>query len=453
MMLKPIETTVEDLAKPQPFLVLSEGLVVTFLLPVLGFWRNPHDPFFLQSSFPWLLLAPLTLSLRYGFAQGLGSATVLCLMMYGFLRAGLLGSEHYPGSISLGLLLVAMLAGEFCDMWHRRLHRLSALNFYQRTLVEKFTRSYHMLSLSHAQLERRVQANTRSLRETMTYLRTRALLIHSDAPDHRELYHLIMEVLSSFGSLQVAAFYRVDEYDIFIPEIVAKLGNPKPVPISDPMLLHALTSKQLTCIRPEEAPAPAADNKSGPIQTAHALLAVLPFVDVQGRLWGVVTVQAMPFEALSVEHLHLLAVLGGQMGDLLALGSGGGLHQFHVSLLRSHSDARAHNLAAMLVGFVVDPARAPPTLWSTLLDQHRDLDQQWLLLNCHGHRVLLMVMPLTDAEGARGFLQRLDQWCKTQHGTSLIDAGVRVHQVALDGVGLAQSKLRALRRTCEINGD
>ncbi len=166
-------------------------------------------------------------------------------MMYGFLRAGLWG-EHYPGSISLGLLLVAMLAGEFCDMWHRRLHRLSALNFYpQRTLVEKFTRSYHMLSLSHAQLERRVQANTRSLRETMTYLRTRALLIHSDQPDHRELYHLIMEVLSSFGSLQVAAFYRVDEYDIFIPEIVLSTGsNPKPVPIIDPMLLHALRSEQ-----------------------------------------------------------------------------------------------------------------------------------------------------------------------------------------------------------------
>ena len=102
---------------------------------------------------------------------------------------------------------------------------------------------------------------------------------------------------------------------------------------------------------------------------------------------------------------------------------------------------------------MVDPARAPPTLWSTLLDQHRDLDQQWLLLNRHGHRVLLMVMPLTDAEGAKGFLQRLDQWCKIQHGTSLIDAGVRVHQVALDGVGLAQSKLRALRKTCEINGD
>ncbi len=86
------------------------------------------------------------------------------------------------------------------------------------------------------------------------------------------------------------------------------------------------------------------------------MLAVLPFVDVQGRVWGVVTVQAMPFEALSVEHLHLLAVLGGQMGDLLALGSKEGLHRFRVSLLRSRGDARAHNLAAMLVGFVVDPA-------------------------------------------------------------------------------------------------
>lgn len=449
-MLKPLETTVEELANPQPLAVFAEVLIVTLLLPAMGLWRHPQDPLFLQASFPWLLLAPLLLSLRYGFAQGLGSATALCLLMYAFLRTGRLGSEHYPGSISLGLLLVAMLAGEFCDMWHRRLHRLSALNYYQRTLVEKFTRSYQLLALSHAQLERRVQANTRSLRETMTYLRTRALLIHSDAPDHRELHHLMMEVLSSFGSLQVAAFYRVDEYNIFVPEILSKLGNPKPVPISDPMLLHALETKQLTCIRPEEAPV---RDPSGVVQTSKTLLAVLPFVDVQDRVWGVVAVQAMPFEALSIEHLNLLAVLGGQMGDLLALGSGGGMHQFHTSLLRSHHDAQAHQLAAMLMGFVVDPALAPPTLWSTLLQQHRDLDQQWLVHNRRRQQVLLTVLPLTDVEGARGFLQRLEQWCKTHHGVSLSDAGVRTHRVTLDGIGSARNKLRAIRRMCEIDGD
>ena len=73
-MLKPLETTIENLANPQPLAVFAEVLIVTLLLPALGLWRHPHDPFFLQANFPWLLLAPLLLSLRYGFAQGLGSA-------------------------------------------------------------------------------------------------------------------------------------------------------------------------------------------------------------------------------------------------------------------------------------------------------------------------------------------------------------------------------------------
>jgi hypothetical protein len=160
----------------------------------------------------------------------------------------------------------------------------------------------------------------------------------------------------------------------------------------------------------------------------------------------------MPFEALSRGHLNLLAVLGGQMGDLLALGMGGGMYQFHTSLLRSHSDARRHQLAAMLLSLVVDTTQAPPLLWSTLLEQHRGLDQQWLTHNRDGHRVLLMVMPLTDSDGARGYLQRLNVWCEQTHGMSLTAAGVRVHQVALDGIGLARDRLQALREKCGIDG-
>jgi len=446
-MLKPIETTVDVLASPRPLWVFAEVLILTLLLPALGLWRHPHDPFFLHASFPWLLLAPLLLSLRYGFAQGLGSATVLCLLMWVLLRTGRLGIAHYPASLSLGLLLCVMLAGEFCDMWHRRLHRLNALNHYQRTQVERFTRSYHILRLSHAQLERRVQANTRSLRETMMYLRTRALQIRSDAPDHRELHHLMMEVLSSFCLLQVAALYRIDEYGIFIPEVVAKLGTPKDVPVSDPMLVKALDTKKLICVRPEQAPA--VSSADAP-PTSKTLLAVLPLVDVQGRLWGVVTVQAIPFDALSSEQLNLLAVLGGQMGDLLALGAGGGLHQFFTCLQRCHSDAESHKLPAMLLGIVVDPGLAPPSLWNSILEQQRHLDQQWLTQNQHGHHVLLSVLPLTDPEGVRGFLQRLDEWCRTNHCISLRDAGVSVHQQTLDGIGSARDKLQALRRSCEI---
>lgn len=453
-MWKPLQTTVEDLPAPPPFLMFLEVAIVTLLLPVLGMWRHAGDPFFLSAGFPWLMLGPLLLALRYGFAQGLGSAIVLCLLMYGFYRSGRLGVQQYPGSLALGLLLTGMLAGEFCDMWRRRLERLSELNRYRQDLVQKFTRSYQLLSMSHAQLERRVLANTRSLRETMTFLRDRALAVKPDPDSAKELHHLMMEVLSSFGWLQVAALYLVDDHGILVPQIVAKLGNPKPVPIDDPMLLQALATKRLTCIRPESTPPPpSANDESGPTPSRDLLLAVLPLTDIHGRLWGVVTIQAMPFEAFSRDHLNLLAVIGGHMGDLLAQGAGGGSQQFKNALHRGQLDARDHRLAAMLLGVRVDESVAPPNLLQGFLELRRGLDQQWLTRDRSGQPVLLLAMPLTDSEGARGFVQRLETFCQSTHGKPLAEAGVRTYQVALDGVGAAEDKLKALKEACEIHGD
>lgn len=447
-MLKHLQSPVEDLPSPRPLLVLLEVGAVTLLLPALGLWQHPHDPFFLHAGFPWLVLAPLIISLRYGFAHGLGSAVALCLLLYGLARRGHPAVPSFPGGLALGLFLVAMVAGEFCDMWHRRLHRLSELSQYHQVLMQKFSRSYHLLAMSHDRLERRVLANTRSLRETMTYLRERALSVSPASPGSEELSHLMMEVLGSFGLLQVAALYRVDEHGIIIPHVVAKLGNPKVMPLSDPLLEEALRTKQLTCIRPEETASQSEDSER--IRTFKTLLLALPLADVHGRVWGVVTVQEMPFRALSPEHLSLLAVLGGHMGDLMALAAGGAI-QFHTSLLRSHRDAREHKLPGMLLGFVVNPALAPPTLLGGLLEQHRGLDQQWLTRNRHGHSVLLMVVPLTDSEGVRGLVHRLESFCEERYGKPLTSSGVRIHQVAIDGTGDPNAKLEALKEACEIH--
>jgi hypothetical protein len=264
-------------------------------------------------------------------------------------------------------------------------------------------------------------------------------------------------VLSSFGRLQVAALYNVDEFGIFIPQIVAKLGNPRPVPIDDPMLAQAIRTKQLTCVRPEETSGPHAKiganyDESGPIPISETLLAVIPLTDVQGRLRAVVTVQALPFEAISRDHLNLLAVIGGHMGDLLALGVGGA-HQFHTALMRGHIDARDHQLAATLMGLRLDSKTVPSSLWREVLDLHRGIDQPWLTRDRHGNPALLLLMPLTDAEGARGFLQRLERHCEDHYGKSLAAAGVRAQSMLIDGNGNPHDKLRALKEACEIHGD
>lgn len=452
-MLKHLQTTVEDLASPHPLLVLFEVSVVTALLPALGFYRHPQDPFFLRASFPWLVLAPLLCGLRYGFVHGVGSAVVLNLFIYGCYELKL-GVPAFPGSLALGMLLISMLAGEFCDMWHRRLHHLSELHYHHQTLLRRFIRAYHLLSLSHERLQRRVLGNTKSLRETMTYLRERALRVAPNSTESGELYHLIMEALGSFGLLEVAALHLVNAEGQLVFPSAAMLGTPHAVTQGDPLLLEALCKKQLTCIRAEEPAAPPASEPAEfePPPASKTLLAAIPLTDVHDRVLGVVAVQAMPFIAFSQEHLLLLAVLGGYLGDMLALAAGGAVHQFHTCLLRSHSDARAHGLPAALLGLVLDSQTAPPLLLSALLERHRALDQQWLTKNRNGDHVLLTVMPLTDGEGARGLVARLESFCQDSYGKSLAGAGVRVHLMALDGIGRAEDKLRALREACEIHG-
>jgi hypothetical protein len=347
----------------------------------------------------------------------------------------------------LGLLLVSMLAGEFADMWQRRLHRLTELNYHQHLLLQKFTRSYQLLSLSHERLERRVLANVRSPREAITYLRQCAMQVGTDSADGSELFDLMMKVLSSFGLLQVAALYRVDEHGEVGPQPVARLGNPPELQADAPLLVEALRARQLTCIRPEDTAT--AKEGGGDSGSEKTLIAAMPLIDVHGHLWAVVVVHAMPFEALNREHLNLLAVLGGHLGDLLALASGGGAYQFHAALLRSQSDAREHHLPAMLHALVLTPGQAPPDLWSELLEQSRGIDQQWVTRTRRGHNVLLLVMPLTDAEGERAFRQRLDTWSQARYGKPLGGLGVRSHCLPLDGVGPAQDRLRELKELCE----
>ena len=140
--------------------------------PALGLWQNRQDPFFLHGGFPWLVLPPLITSLRYGFAHGLGSAATLCLVLLAFARRHHPAVPAFPGSLAIGLLLTAMITGEFRDMWQRKLHRLHELSEYHQVLLQKFSRSYHLLATSHDRLERRVRqvAHSHGRRSLVTRL-------------------------------------------------------------------------------------------------------------------------------------------------------------------------------------------------------------------------------------------------------------------------------------------
>ena len=65
-----------------------------------------------------------------------------------------------------------MVAGEFRDIWGRRLHRLEGAYQYRAERLEEFTRSYQLLRLSHDRLEQTVANSGFSLREGIMRLQS-----------------------------------------------------------------------------------------------------------------------------------------------------------------------------------------------------------------------------------------------------------------------------------------
>ncbi|AHI33126.1 hypothetical protein AU15_09455 [Marinobacter salarius] len=51
-----------------------ETLLITAFFLAFSVWHRPDDPFYLTGNFPWPVLGPLLVGLRYGFFMALISA-------------------------------------------------------------------------------------------------------------------------------------------------------------------------------------------------------------------------------------------------------------------------------------------------------------------------------------------------------------------------------------------
>jgi hypothetical protein len=160
----------------RPIYSWLETAAICIAAVVLGLVVSPDDPFFTrQGSFPWTLLAPLLIGLRYGFLQAFVAALLLIIANYILVLFFEQAQWQFSTAASLGMLLSAMLTGEFRDIWERRINRLGMSNEYRQARLEEFTRNYHVLKLSHDQLEQESAGQTRSLRSALMEVQQQSL--------------------------------------------------------------------------------------------------------------------------------------------------------------------------------------------------------------------------------------------------------------------------------------
>ncbi|PJE38977.1 MAG: sugar transporter [Pseudomonas sp.] len=418
-----------------------ETLILTGLGLGLGCWLSPHDPMLVHNTFPWLVLAPLLLGMRYGFMHGLISAVLLVLVLFAYRASGYVVYQDIPESFIVGVLITGMLVGEFRDIWERRLERLDMANDYRQLRLDAFTRTHYMLRISHDRLEQRVAGNDRSLRSSLLGLRSQLRALPRGDDALAALAESIMNLLAQYGSFHVAGLYRVAPSGQLELQPLNSLGAGKPMRADDLLVKLCLERGELLSVREDLL-------ERGESREHSQYQACIPLVDTEGRILALLAVEQMPFFSFNDRTLSLLAILAGHIADLLLSDpqalqlEDSDAQVFSQNLKRCLHDAQQHGLDAYLLGFTVGPSAHREELLNLLESSQRGLDLQLKSVD-QSNPCVLVLLPLTSAEGSKGYLQRLHSMLTERFGLgqTLESLGVRTHHYDI-GVGREREALR-----------
>ena len=387
---------------------ISTAYVETFLfgsvVPMAMLWfaaRGPWAPYALHI----LYLAPLVLGLRYGFVAGAAGAVLTAISLFVVALFKPDDAFALPRAQTIGLMLVGMVAGHASEILAARIRRLSSLARYHQARLGQFTSAYHLLKVSHAQLEQRVVGGAHNLRNALEKLKQREPLLKAQGGDPLGgIAEELLDIMVEQGDLYTAAVYVLNERGLLRLPALAKAGEAPELSVFNPLLRETLRTGMLTSVR--------AGGESG----CDHVIAVVPLVDSSNHIHGVVAINDMPFLAVNPDTFGLLGVLGKHIGDILArltrpVDEADSVASLRDSLQRHLIDARRHAIpSTLLTCRIIDASRRE------LLATHcgrsgsgRGLDQSWVTNDRQGHPVILRLLPLIDEPGATTVMRRLER--------------------------------------------
>ena len=255
-----------------------------------------------QQYFFWPMLGPVLIALRYGFGRGMMSF-VLLLLGFSLWQA----SHNQPYLLSMpvavGTALITMLIGEFRDHWHDINERYELNHRFMEQKLKSFTQNYHLLKVSHDQLEQRFAGKQMSLRTGIQLLQQDAL----DHPDGRpvKLAQRSLHVLSDIITLYQAGFYLVNNGEID-PVPLATIGDAHKLVADDAMLLDMLRVKALL------SPADLIEHSDLQYQLT------IPLLDINGKLQAVILAEKVRFVQLTDANIALVALLSSYIANFIA---------------------------------------------------------------------------------------------------------------------------------------
>lgn len=373
-----------------------ELLLVTVAAMLIWVYQASLEYDVPQQYFFWPMLGPILIALRYGFGRGIMSCI---LLLIGFSVWQTSYGQPYLLSmpVAVGTAMMTMLVGEFRDHWHDINERFELNHRYMEQKLKSFTQNYHLLKVSHDQLEQRVAGKQMSLRTGIQLLQQETLVAAGERPV--KLAERSLQLMTEIITLYQAGLYRVNNGKLD-PTPLATIGNQHRLVADDPMLTDLWQSKALL------SPADLLQQSNLQYQLA------IPLVDLHGELQGVVLAEKIKFVQLTEANIALIALLSGYIANFMA-------NEVLVPILkpeqrqlfRNYLDnqrqyIRRYGIDSTLVVFT-DLSSTQQLPLHQVTDYRRGADIYWSCQTTEQRQALCVLLPMTTLMEAKQFIERV----------------------------------------------
>lgn len=419
----------------------AETAVLAFVIPEALLLARPQLAGVLLALMP---LIPILLGLRYGFVASTAASLLLTLVMFQFYYFPPHVLKDFPELQALVYLLAGSIAAQFHDYWNRLLDDARASAAQDRLRLTQFTSTFHLLQASHNLLERQLLGNRTSLRTSLQRLKGHLAMSPPDATAPLGgIGAWLLELFAETGNLHAAAAYVINDHRLIAQAPAASYGITTALSPSNPLLREALNSGSVVSLRANDT-------------DVDHVIAVIPLVDSQGRIHGVVSINHMAFFAIRQATFDLMAIIARQVGDILSshanlLADANDSQVLLDYLRRGIATARLHSLPLAVVGVTIIEPLMQKQLITQCLGVHRAIDQSWLCHDRLDRPVIVMLMPMPTEAAARNKVQRLRDHVAEVCGSEAAAEGMQNFVMMLDGERSAEDALEIMLHACDID--
>lgn len=408
------------------WITAMETVVISGIAVLVFYTIYPADPMLTTASFPWPILVPLVMGLRYGLVHGAGSAAILVFAAMWFYFGGATGTE-LPLVYVAGLLVVGVVSGQAYDRWFARYQDLDQHYADVRHHFDGLRRDYHLLRLSHGDLEQRLIGARGSLREALAAVQSAVVSSDSGSELSPDLAWKLLRVFADYGGVQSASVYRVDAGRKGVPvtRFVAAIGVTTGVSVTNEAIASVMSTGKPVVLNKDSVP-------------EDGLLAAIPLIDSDGHLLGLVAVSEIAFLDFNDRTIDLLTMVASHIADLISFHGqldarpGCSREVFQRAIKRSVKAAGLSGMPSGLIYYQSDMQSSLDRLCVLLSEQLRHTDCFWIPEGEANTGVVAELLMYADMSATEQHVLRLDREYMERWGTSLEQAGIKVLRTSLD---------------------